>query len=939
MKAAWNLFKEEELPLIRTNLKSDTASIAKEALQKIKTIFIDNTETEPLFNIIGFKPKSNKWIPDEESQLLALARAVEENIGIQLLTEVEQNLQENSENSTISPLQNPDHQSSAFINKIRPDAPTDDEEDDATTVTTNKQHNISPAKLEQQNIKHPTTFNDHAIDLTTIMTAIIKMNETMNNQIRLQMDQAERADQLAIQQAEQFEEREKRARERAENQARLAEEIADYRITQQQQSEEKYHFQNRQLQIHLANKLEQSKLDIQYKTSRELRRIRRKKEGKSNPDGPSSDEDDDHSTERITILDDSKPLTDEQKEENLKIDQMMNLGITLTREEAKVRIMRIKRNTQHEDQSRELGGESTITSRHLKSIKSFDLGPISVDSDKNPAQFIQPFTDLRAIKKEGGKIIKKKTSNFCKKDLALIGIHPLAESHSNIFEIRDKSEHYKKLIESSKNSFWRSNNSSFFKHAMETMHRIGNSIIRQHMNMTCDNPFLYLTTWHALVESLMTETEYSTWYMYYESLPQAQTKHMTLIEKISAISEVIDQPAVSARTVIASNLQQVNQNQQQNEPLEAYIRRWELNLLMAYGVTKDDYDTKLNDQTIGQCQIKFLGGLANRKFADFVITNLTDIKLKPSNSISMWFVPLKMFIDRIKINDRQFFHDKRETEITSDMIRATSLGTVQYHDDSDISCDNHYNRHDETSDDYDQDTNRSHEYITSYTEQGIYPEQFHDESHQNNFDGLFNSNEQVEFPQHNDDIIQHYTQNNEINTHYTDEHNHDNELHTHDFDHSHNNNNYNYFTEESTCDSTQQPKQHVTFDDEFEPPQNSFNDLDDRFINNGEYDSKPQNYTENFEAEQDQQPECHENHQQSYETETYDNNNDINTGFSPRTQVSSNTLEYNQSTIGSNVILAMSQEPNTTEKVNNDDASNQDCAYQKLNQAFNDTIV
>ena len=164
MKAAWNLFKEEELPLIRTNLKSDTASIAKEALQKIKTIFIDNTETEPLFNIIGFKPKSNKWIPDEESQLLALARAVEENIGIQLLTEVEQNLQENSENSTISPLQNPDHQSSAFINKIRPDAPTDDEEDDATTVTTNKQHNISPAKLEQQNIKHPTTFNDHAID-------------------------------------------------------------------------------------------------------------------------------------------------------------------------------------------------------------------------------------------------------------------------------------------------------------------------------------------------------------------------------------------------------------------------------------------------------------------------------------------------------------------------------------------------------------------------------------------------------------------------------------------------------------------------------------------------------------------------------------------------------------------------------------------------------
>ena len=75
MEAAWTQFKEEELPLIRTNLKSDTASIAKEALQKIKTIFIDN---EPLFNIIGFKPKSNKWIPDEESQLLALARAVED---------------------------------------------------------------------------------------------------------------------------------------------------------------------------------------------------------------------------------------------------------------------------------------------------------------------------------------------------------------------------------------------------------------------------------------------------------------------------------------------------------------------------------------------------------------------------------------------------------------------------------------------------------------------------------------------------------------------------------------------------------------------------------------------------------------------------------------------------------------------------------------------
>ena len=66
----------------------------------------------------------------------------------------------------------------------------------------------------------------------------------MNTQMQLQ---AERANQRAIQQAEQFEEREKRARERAENQARLAEEIADYRITQQQQSEEKYHFQNRQL--------------------------------------------------------------------------------------------------------------------------------------------------------------------------------------------------------------------------------------------------------------------------------------------------------------------------------------------------------------------------------------------------------------------------------------------------------------------------------------------------------------------------------------------------------------------------------------------------------------------------------------------------------------------------------------------------------------------
>ena len=520
-------------------------------------------------------------------------------------------------------------------------------------------------------------------------------NSTVNSSIMLEFIK------MADRQAQQFNEFQKRAEEQAAFQAReaakseeraylqskLAAEIADraqYRAEQQHlqqlKTEENYQLQNRQLQIHLANKLEQSQKASRDKEAREARRNRRRKEGKSNIDGPSSDEDEDaDSTERVTLVNNSMPLTDEQKEENLKIDQLMNLGITMTREEAKVRIMRIKQTTENEDQGRELGGESTITSRHLKSIKSFDLGPISVDSDKNPAQFIEPFTDLRATKKEGGKILKKKTSTFSKTDLALIGIHPLAKSHSNIFAIRDKSTHYKELMKSCKNSFWRSNNSSFFKHAMETMHRIGNSIIRQHMNMTCNNPFLYLTTWHALVESLMTETEYSTWYMYYESLPQSQTKHMTLIEKISAIGEVIDQPAVSAQTVIASNLQQVNQNQQQNEPLEAYIRRWELNLLMAYGVTKDDYDTKMDDQTVGQCQIKFLGGLANRKFADYVTANLTDIKLKPSKSISMWYVPLKMFINRIILNDRQFASDPTRVHSNSSRgtVRATGSHTMQ----------------------------------------------------------------------------------------------------------------------------------------------------------------------------------------------------------------------------------------------------------------------
>ena len=118
MKAAWTQFKEEELPLIRTNLKSDTASIATEALKQIQQLTINNddlTNYELLFNIIGFKPTSNKWIPDEESQLISWARLVEEHIG-KLLTKVEQNLNitENSKNSTIFSLHNPDHQSSTI---------------------------------------------------------------------------------------------------------------------------------------------------------------------------------------------------------------------------------------------------------------------------------------------------------------------------------------------------------------------------------------------------------------------------------------------------------------------------------------------------------------------------------------------------------------------------------------------------------------------------------------------------------------------------------------------------------------------------------------------------------------------------------------------------------------------------------------------------------
>jgi hypothetical protein len=100
---------------------------------------------------------------------------------------------------------------------------------------------------------------------------------------------------------------------------------------------------------------------------------------------------------------------------------------------------------------------------------------------------------------------------------------------------------------------------------------------------------------------------------------------------------------------------------------------------MAYGVTKDDYDTKMDDQTVGQCQIKFLGGLANRKFADYVTANLTDIKLKPSKSISMWYVPLKMFINRIILNDRQFASDPIRIHSNSSRgtVRATGSHTMQ----------------------------------------------------------------------------------------------------------------------------------------------------------------------------------------------------------------------------------------------------------------------
>jgi len=92
MQAAWTKFNEEEVPLIRANLKSNEASVVRDELNRFYTLTTKQHDDTELFDILGIY-QSNEWIPYDEPELFHQAQQVEENLE-KLLTKIYTGLKE-----------------------------------------------------------------------------------------------------------------------------------------------------------------------------------------------------------------------------------------------------------------------------------------------------------------------------------------------------------------------------------------------------------------------------------------------------------------------------------------------------------------------------------------------------------------------------------------------------------------------------------------------------------------------------------------------------------------------------------------------------------------------------------------------------------------------------------------------------------------------------
>jgi len=92
MEAAWTKFNEEEVPLIRANLKSNEASVVRDELNRFYTLTTKQHDDTELYDILGIY-QSNEWIPHDEPELFHHAQQVEENLE-KLLTKIYTGLRE-----------------------------------------------------------------------------------------------------------------------------------------------------------------------------------------------------------------------------------------------------------------------------------------------------------------------------------------------------------------------------------------------------------------------------------------------------------------------------------------------------------------------------------------------------------------------------------------------------------------------------------------------------------------------------------------------------------------------------------------------------------------------------------------------------------------------------------------------------------------------------